>query len=482
MFRIIAVNGPRINVQFNHSEAWGSHKVSVITGLNGSGKTELLTSLASYFRSLGRTPPGLTVKWDKVENRKRSTIASSIPDGPARVITQTFSPFSRFAAPKDERLTLTEIYAEGKEQSQRYRSIGFHKKSKYIGGVLSKHTLEQGLFRLSESPEQTRALAGVLESLGFRDSMHLVYRKYPTMRKLLLEYSRGDLRRYLESLNSPSERLAGATLAREVRITGSERLAELLEGALDVLSQQLKKSSFELFFSFSDGHPSEDYAVMQALALLRRLRVLRLDQCRLALASEKQSIDLADASSGQQQMLCSIFGLVAELTSDSLVLIDEPELSLHPTWQMSFLERLEAVLRQFDGCHVVIATHSPLIVQSAMQQNLEIVQLQPPENSMELVGTLTQDEKQVSVEGALLNVFHTPIPSSVYLANEIFDIVAEGEEGGDVARLTSLERLGKLRSLYSGEAKRGDNRALRLIEEAITLLETNDNEEAPDAV
>jgi predicted ATP-binding protein involved in virulence len=42
-------------------------------------------------------------------------------------------------------------------------------------------------------------------------------------------------------------------------------------------------------------------------------------------------------------------------------LIDEPELSLHVTWQKAFLTELMAIIRSvnFD---VLIATHSPFIV------------------------------------------------------------------------------------------------------------------------
>jgi len=47
-------------------------------------------------------------------------------------------------------------------------------------------------------------------------------------------------------------------------------------------------------------------------------------------------MDVTQTSSGQQQMLCSMLSLASALKDNSIVLIDEPELSLHPkAWETS---------------------------------------------------------------------------------------------------------------------------------------------------
>lgn len=54
----------------------------------------------------------------------------------------------------------------------------------------------------------------------------------------------------------------------------------------------------------------------------------------------------SDMSSGQWNWLYNFVSLCIELDDDSLVLIDEPENSLHPTWQRDFGKRpLKAVWR-----------------------------------------------------------------------------------------------------------------------------------------
>lgn len=69
----------------------------------------------------------------------------------------------------------------------------------------------------------------------------------------------------------------------------------------------------------------------------------------------------AHLSSGEQHMLVLFSELLFRVESNSLVMIDEPEISLHVTWQKQFLRDLQGVteLASFD---VLIATHSPQII------------------------------------------------------------------------------------------------------------------------
>lgn len=66
-------------------------------------------------------------------------------------------------------------------------------------------------------------------------------------------------------------------------------------------------------------------------------------------------------SSGEQHELVLLYDLLFKVKPNTLVLIDEPELSLHISWQKSFMDDLLAIIRlaQFD---VLMATHSPYIV------------------------------------------------------------------------------------------------------------------------
>lgn len=74
-----------------------------------------------------------------------------------------------------------------------------------------------------------------------------------------------------------------------------------------------------------------------------------------------QEVPIERLSSGEQHQLVLFFDLLFEVPSNSLILIDEPEISLHVAWQKKFIADLLKIieLNKFD---VVLATHSPQLI------------------------------------------------------------------------------------------------------------------------
>lgn len=72
-------------------------------------------------------------------------------------------------------------------------------------------------------------------------------------------------------------------------------------------------------------------------------------------------IPVTALSSGEQHELVLLYDLLFKVKPNTLVLIDEPELSLHISWQKAFMDDLLEIIRiaHFD---VLVATHSPYIV------------------------------------------------------------------------------------------------------------------------
>jgi ABC-type lipoprotein export system ATPase subunit len=72
-------------------------------------------------------------------------------------------------------------------------------------------------------------------------------------------------------------------------------------------------------------------------------------------------IPVTALSSGEQHELVLLYDLLFKVKQNTLVLIDEPELSLHISWQTGFMDDLLEIigLAHFD---VLMATHSPYIV------------------------------------------------------------------------------------------------------------------------
>ena len=66
-------------------------------------------------------------------------------------------------------------------------------------------------------------------------------------------------------------------------------------------------------------------------------------------------------SSGEQHEIVLTYGLLFKASQGSLILIDEPELSLHVTWQRMFLEDIAKISKLAD-LDFLVATHSPSII------------------------------------------------------------------------------------------------------------------------
>lgn len=66
-------------------------------------------------------------------------------------------------------------------------------------------------------------------------------------------------------------------------------------------------------------------------------------------------------SSGEQHELVMFYDLIFNTSEKTLILIDEPELSLHIKWQLSYVDELLEIIN-ITGFSAVLATHSPQII------------------------------------------------------------------------------------------------------------------------
>ena len=79
-----------------------------------------------------------------------------------------------------------------------------------------------------------------------------------------------------------------------------------------------------------------------------------------------------ELSSGEKTLLSKVLYLYFEGYKNKVILIDEPELSLHPSWQNKVLKIYENFAFK-NNCQIIIATHSPHIIGSAKNEYLRIL-------------------------------------------------------------------------------------------------------------
>lgn len=83
------------------------------------------------------------------------------------------------------------------------------------------------------------------------------------------------------------------------------------------------------------------------------------------MSARSEVTPFSELSSGEQQMLALLVKVAISATPNALILIDEPEISLHVSWQRLLPVMLSRMCEHFE-CDMVVATHSPLLVTSAL--------------------------------------------------------------------------------------------------------------------
>lgn len=128
---------------------------------------------------------------------------------------------------------------------------------------------------------------------------------------------------------------------------------------------------------------------------------------------ECDDIPIENMSSGEQ-MLIRVFSLFASLPQNFemknlIVLLDEPENSLHPKWQQLFPEYFKSVVENVYGIHsshFIFATHSPLIIMKTalLRGNSNVIKLYKDENGI-TKSMQIKDVHSYSIEELLMDEF-----------------------------------------------------------------------------
>jgi ABC-type dipeptide/oligopeptide/nickel transport system ATPase subunit len=229
------------------------------------------------------------------------------PPRPPRPINQPIVAVNEFA--RDMRRSITQTLNRYAKVSQSLDEAFYHKVIEALDGKVELDELRDLLARVN-------AVAAELRRVG-----------------LLADE---------QELAADAERLE-AEAVRPVIKTFAEDTLEKYE-VLRPLQLQL-----ESFISFLDKH----YQNKKVEIDQEKGFVVRLD--------DESILSPSKLSSGEQQMLSMAYQLLFKARPGTLVLIDEPELSLHVTWQQSLVEDL-GTLGKGRSLSFLLASHSPTVI------------------------------------------------------------------------------------------------------------------------
>lgn len=112
--------------------------------------------------------------------------------------------------------------------------------------------------------------------------------------------------------------------------------------------------------------------IFSILDLDIKLKGLSKDERSMPMFSNSigEEFDINDLSSGEKQLFVRTLAIKMLEPENSIILIDEPELSLHPKWQQNILEVYKKIGK---NNQIIVATHSPHILGSVPKENLIVL-------------------------------------------------------------------------------------------------------------
>ncbi|SEI71326.1 Predicted ATP-binding protein involved in virulence [Allopseudospirillum japonicum] len=166
------------------------------------------------------------------------------------------------------------------------------------------------------------------------------------------------------------------------------------------------------------------------------LRVRRKPRLHMSIDKNGQTLNVLQLSQGEKSLMALVGDVARRLAmmnpalenplhGDGIVLIDEVDMHLHPTWQRSIIERLTST---FPNCQLILTTHSPLVISD--YKNVLVYSLDDGEVS-QVPSQYGEDANSV-----LLNVMDTHIRNAQITTrlSNLRDLI----EDGNIVKARSL--------------------------------------------
>lgn len=144
-----------------------------------------------------------------------------------------------------------------------------------------------------------------------------------------------------------------------------------------------------------------------------------------------------DLSEGEQQLLLVLGLLKFTARSESLFLLDEPDTHLNPAWSTQYLDFLGRFIPDPQTCHIVMATHDPLVFSSLERSQVRII--------------LRGEAGAVKAEQPLHDPRGLGIPA--ILASDLFRLPSGGLDSPTVRELTKQRQLSQESDLTQRQEK-----------------------------
>ena len=407
--------------------AAGSPLYSVLIGTNGVGKSMLMKELVDFFidlhayinqydskpsvykgriNSINYIIDGLECEVVRIKNNFIATIDGIIR--PLRelrlpsIVACHFGAFDKFP------IQTVNGFSQTKYDVPYYKYVGAH----VNGNMISSSSIAfRLLFALNErmDDKQRENICSILDFIGYEHNISL---SYSLILKTKISGTAWD------SIYRRVEK------DKEYTNLSMSRKEEVVSRLYKFYNDKLKSGKTQ--FSYNIDFDKDTISAENKDELYN---IYKLKQCNLVNSNNvffhRNGCDITsdEMSSGEFAILSTVLS-VSAATNDphTLVLLDEPELSLHPNWQMSLIDHLEMALAG-KACHLLISTHSHMIVSDLPMKRSVVSQIEKDDEGGLKSTIIPECTYGWSAEEVLLKVFKMATDRNKYLADIIGDFL-----------------------------------------------------------
>lgn len=156
----------------------------------------------------------------------------------------------------------------------------------------------------------------------------------------------------------------------EQEIKNAEELTNLLEEVIEF------RTNFKNLDNIGDKKIEDKQlnavriAITAFMPNLSNIRVQRKPRLHMAVDKNGKSLNVMQLSQGEKSLMALVGDIARRLAmmnpeldnplhGDGIILIDEVDMHLHPSWQRNLVQRFTDT---FPNCQIVLTTHSPLVI------------------------------------------------------------------------------------------------------------------------
>lgn len=163
------------------------------------------------------------------------------------------------------------------------------------------------------------------------------------------------------------------------------------------------------FDSIEVNCAEDDEIVLVDCSKRRNKKIIASNACKkdgLVFIKDGERIPL---SSGQKIYSYMIPALVAEIEDESLIILDEPELYLHPHLEVGLINMMKHLLAETSS-YAIIATHSAIITREVERRGIKILRRKEEKTIVVKPGFETYGESLEAIIGEVFDDYITPKP------------------------------------------------------------------------